>query len=151
MSMIVLFSMGMSTAAFAWMQLDKRGTFNLSAKNLPISSVLKKAEQACPGSTKHIQLRQPEQTITLSFSNLTCTDIPAIFADIEERFGMKFAKVQFSEALKVFQQQCPAVFRDVRLKNPTALYSVNMVDVTCLEVLSSVAAFDAKPNLQSAE
>lgn len=151
MSMIVLFSMGMSTAAFAWMQLDKRGTFNLSAKNLPISSVLKQAEQACPGSTKQIQLRQPEQAITLSFSNLACADVPAIFVDIEERFGMKFTKVQFNEALKVFQQQCPAVFRDVRLKNPTALYSVNMVDVTCLEVLSSVAAFDAKPDLQSAE
>lgn len=151
MSMIMLFSLGLSTAAFAWMQLDKRTNFNLSAKNMPISSVLKQAEQACPGSTKQIQLRQPEQAITLSFSNLACADVPAIFVDIEERFGMKFTKVQFSEALKVFQQQCPAVFRDVRLKNPTALYSVNLIDVTCLDVLNSVATFDAKPDLQSAE
>lgn len=151
MSMIVVLGMGISTAAYAWIQIDNRNAVNLSANNLPIKLLLQQAEQVCPGSTTKVKLRQPDLPITASFSNLACTDVPTLFTDIEERFGMKFTKVQFADALKVFQQQCPAIFRDIKLKNPTALYSVNMLDVTCLEVLNSVAAFDAKPELKLVE
>lgn len=150
-STVLLLSMGLTTAAYAWMQIDSRHSMNLSAKNLPIKQLLQQAETACPGSTAKTQLRQPELPVTVNFSNLACTDVPAIFTDIEERFGMKFNAVQLSAALKIFQQQCPAVFRHVTLKNPDALYSANMLDVTCLQVLDAVATFDAKHHVVLAD
>ncbi len=73
-----------------------------------------------------------------------CSDVAAIFGDMEERFGVKFKEVKFDAALTIFRQQCPTVFRDVTLKNPKAIYSSDMKDVTCLEILDAVAAFDAK-------
>ncbi len=52
--------------------------------------------------------------------------------------------MKFQAALDIFKQQCPTVFRDIRLKNPNALYSVNILDVSCVEVLNAVAEFDAQ-------
>nr|WP_314859611.1 M56 family metallopeptidase [uncultured Undibacterium sp.] len=143
-SAALLLSMGITTAAYAWMQINNSSTVNLSAKNLPLKQLLQKAESACPGSTAKVKLRQPDMNVNVNFSNVACADVPAIFGDMEERFGMKFTDVQFDAALTIFKQQCPTVFRNVTLKHPTALYSSNMVDVTCLEILGAVAEFDAK-------
>jgi hypothetical protein len=126
------------------MQIGNSGTVNLSGKNLPLKQLLQKAENACPGSTAKVKLRQPDMNVNVNFSNVACADVASVFGDMEERFGMKFTDVKFDAALTIFKQQCPTVFRNVTLKHPTALYSSNMVDVTCLDILGAVAEFDAK-------
>ena len=78
------------------------------------------------------------------FSNINCADVPGLFVDMQERFGMRFTDVKFHAALDIIKQQCSTIFRDIRLKNPNALYSVNMQDVSCVEILNAVAAFDAQ-------
>jgi beta-lactamase regulating signal transducer with metallopeptidase domain len=143
-SAALLLSLGITTAAYAWMQIDSKNTVNLSANNLPLKQFLLQAENVCPGSAVKVKLRQPELAVTANFANFTCADVPALFGDMEERFGMKFTDVQFSTALDIFKQQCPTVFRQVTLKNPDALYSTNKMDVTCLDILAAVAEFDAK-------
>lgn len=143
-SAALLLSFGITTAAYAWMQIDSKNTVNLSANNLPLKQFLSQAESVCPGSAEKVKLRQPELAVTANFANVTCADVPALFGDMEERFGMKFTDVQFSTALDIIKQQCPTVFRQVTLKNPGALYSTNKMDVTCLDILAAVAEFDAK-------
>jgi beta-lactamase regulating signal transducer with metallopeptidase domain len=143
-SAALLLSMGITTAAYAWMQIDGNGTVNLRANNLPLKQLLQSAESACPGSAAKVKLRQPDMNVNVNFANVACSDVAAIFGDMEERFGMKFTDVKFDAALTIFKQQCPTVFRNVTLKNPGALYSSNMTDVTCLEILAAVAEFDAK-------
>lgn len=143
-SAALVLSLGITTAAYAWMQIDNKNAVSLSANNLPLKQFLLQAESVCPGSAAKVKLRQPELAVTANFANVTCSDVPALFGDMEERFGMKFTDVQFSTALDIFKQQCPTVFRQVTLKNPSALYSTNKMDVTCLDILAAVAEFDAK-------
>ncbi|MFZ6801417.1 M56 family metallopeptidase [Undibacterium sp. Di24W] len=143
-SAALLLSMGITTAAYSWIQIGNSDTVNLSGKNLPLKQLLQNAESACPGSTAKVKLRQPDMNVNVNFSNVACADVAAVFGDMEERFGMKFTDVQFDAALTIFKQQCPTVFRNVTLKHPTALYSSNMMDVTCLDILGAVAEFDAK-------
>ncbi|MFC0348242.1 M56 family metallopeptidase [Undibacterium danionis] len=143
-SATLLLSLGITTAACAWMQIDSGNTVNLHGKNMPLKQLLQTAESACPGSTAQIKLHQPDMKVSVNFTNVACSDVAAIFGDMEERFGVKFNEVKFDAALTIFRQRCPTVFRDVTLKNPKAIYSSDMKDVTCLEILDAVAAFDAK-------
>ncbi len=142
-STAILLSMGLTSAAYAWMQMDGRGTVNLSAKNMPIQQLLQQAESACPGSIGKIKLRQPDMNVNVNFSNVACSDVVALFGDMQERYGMRFNEVRLDAALSIFKQQCPTVFRQVTLKNPSALYTHKLLDATCLEILEAVAVFDA--------
>lgn len=81
--------------------------------------------------------------VNVNFSNVACSDVPAIFIDMEERYGVNFQQVEFETAVGILKQQCPTIFRNVTLKNANALYTANMKDVTCLEILNAVAEFDA--------
>jgi beta-lactamase regulating signal transducer with metallopeptidase domain len=143
-SAMLLMSLMMTTAAYAWINTTSNNQISLQAKNLPLKQVLQQAEIACPGSTSKIKLRQADVMVNVNFSNINCADVPGLFIDMQERFGMRFTDVKFHAALDIIKQQCPTIFRDIRLKNPNALYSVNMQDVSCVEILNAVAEFDAQ-------
>jgi hypothetical protein len=136
-------SLALTTVTYAWVSTDNGNNISLQAKNLSLKQVLQQAEKACQGSLPKITLRQADVMVNVNFSNISCNDVPALFIDMQERFGMRFNDVKFHAALDIFKQQCPTVFRDIRLKNPNALYSVNMQDVSCVEILNAVAEFDA--------
>lgn len=119
-------------------------TIRLNAQNQPLQQLLQQAENACPGSVEKIKLRHPDTLVSANFSNVACQDVPALFVDMEERFGVKFTEVEFHSALDVMKQQCPTMFRDLQLKNPKASFSINLQDKSCLQMLDAVADFDAK-------
>ena len=143
-SAMLLMSVMLTTVAYAWINTDSTNQISLQAKNLPLKQILQQAEIACPGSTSKIKLRQADLTMNVNFSNINCADVPGLFIDMQERFGMRFTDVKFHAALDIIKQQCPTIFRDIRLKNPNASYSVNMQDVSCVEILNAVAEFDAQ-------
>lgn len=143
-SAILLMSLALTTVTYAWVSTDNGNNISLQAKDLSLKQLLQQAEKACQGSLPKITLRQADVMVNVNFSNISCNDVPALFVDMQERFGMRFNDVKFHAALDIFKQQCPTVFRDIHLKNPNALYSVNMQDVSCVEILNAVAEFDAK-------
>ncbi len=142
-SAILLMSLVFTSVASAWMNTNNANNISLQAKNLSLKQLLQQAEKACDGTMPTTTLRQADVVVNVNFSNISCHDVPALFVDMQERFGMRFNDVKFQAALDIFKQQCPTVFRDIRLKNPNALYSVNMLDVSCVEILNAVAEFDA--------
>ncbi len=144
LSSTVILALLAASVSYAWAAHETTKTVHLNAQNLPLHQLLQQAERGCSGITEKIKLRHPEALVSANFANVACQDVPALFVDIEERFGMKFNQVEFHAALKVIQQQCPTMFRDVQLKHPQASFSINLQDKSCLQILDAVAEFDAK-------
>ncbi|MFO1388120.1 hypothetical protein [Cellvibrio sp.] len=147
---------GFSITGYSTEDKSANDSFSVKLDKEPLSTFLKLAQDFCPTMPKTIQLKNADKTLSGNFPDLSCKNAEQVIKKLddglskntspattaEDTFNVKLDKEPLSSFLKLTQDFCPEIPKNMKLKNANKVVSGNYSGIKCSDAERIIKGLD---------